>query len=77
MKFFKNFTYLFASLFFLSTCFLQAANDLEFIAITARSRHSLAIDIDGNVWTRGDNRSGQLGNGTDNDSDFPVKVKTN
>lgn len=32
-----------------------------FISISAGANHSVAVDVDGNVWTWGDNSSGQLG----------------
>ena len=37
--------------------------------------HSLALKTDGTVWAWGDNSSGQLGNGTNTDSDVPVQVR--
>ncbi|MCM8806244.1 MAG: FG-GAP-like repeat-containing protein [Candidatus Omnitrophica bacterium] len=42
--------------------------------IAAGGTHSLALDKDGNVWAWGDNTYGQLGNGTNNDSVYPVKA---
>ncbi|MCM8816517.1 MAG: hypothetical protein NC913_03270 [Candidatus Omnitrophica bacterium] len=42
--------------------------------VAAGGRHSLALDKDGNVWAWGDNTSGQLGNGTNDDSNYPVAV---
>jgi len=42
--------------------------------IAAGGNHCLALDADGNVWAWGDNTYGQLGNGTYNDSVYPVKV---
>ena len=41
------------------------------------SRHSLAITEDGTLWAWGDNRYGQLGDGTTNNSSVPVKIMEN
>jgi alpha-tubulin suppressor-like RCC1 family protein len=41
---------------------------------TGDFHHSLALKSDGTVWAWGDNNYGQLGNGTYNSSDVPVKV---
>jgi hypothetical protein len=43
-------------------------------AIAGGYRHSLAIKGDGTAWAWGDNRYGQLGNGTHTGSSVPVKV---
>ncbi len=49
--------------------------DLEdIIEISAGESHCMALNKNGNVWTWGDNKFGQLGNNTDVDSLFPVKV---
>ena len=45
------------------------------IAITAGDRYSCALHQTGNISCWGDNRDGQLGNGTNNYSSVPVKVK--
>ena len=42
--------------------------------ISAGSCHNLALKSDGTVWAWGDNSSGQLGNGTTDNSTSPVKV---
>ena len=42
--------------------------------ISARGRHSLAIDKEGNTWAWGYNSDGQLGNNSTNDRTIPVKV---
>ena len=39
--------------------------------------HSAAITEDGSLYTWGDNRYGQLGNGTENDSSVPQKIMDN
>jgi alpha-tubulin suppressor-like RCC1 family protein len=43
-------------------------------AVTAGNFDALAIGSDGNLYAWGDNRDGQLGNGTTTDSDVPVQV---
>jgi len=45
-------------------------------AIAVGGNHSLAVKMDGTVRTWGDNFNGQLGNGTNDDRNVPVKVKT-
>jgi len=39
--------------------------------------HNLALSMDGKVYAWGDNNNGQLGDGTTNNSNVPVAVKTN
>jgi alpha-tubulin suppressor-like RCC1 family protein len=46
------------------------------INIAAGGNHSLAVLSDGTVWTWGSNSSGQLGNGTTNNTLLPVKVES-
>lgn len=43
--------------------------------IASGGLHSIALKSDGTVWTWGRNAYGQLGNGTNQDSDAPVQVK--
>jgi len=48
---------------------------LKYIAaVSAGDSHSMALDMFGNVWTWGDNKYGQLGNGTNDPCFTPVKV---
>jgi alpha-tubulin suppressor-like RCC1 family protein len=44
-------------------------------AVSASSSHSIALKNDGTVWAWGYNGSGELGNGTTNNSATPVQVK--
>lgn len=44
------------------------------IAISAGEGHCMALDVTGFVWTWGDNKYGQLGNGTNDPCTTPVKV---
>ena len=44
-------------------------------AVAAGDNHSLGLDADGTVWAWGDGGLGQLGNGANSSSLFPVKVK--
>ncbi len=43
--------------------------------VAAGSAHMVALDIDGNVWTWGWNKHGQLGDGTNDTRNLPVQVK--
>lgn len=44
-------------------------------AISAGSSHTLAVDIDGNVWAWGNNVFGELGDGTITEKKIPIRVK--
>jgi alpha-tubulin suppressor-like RCC1 family protein len=46
-----------------------------FIQVDCGKYHSLALKCDGTVWAWGDNSKGQLGNGTTNNSYFPILIK--
>src|SRR6266446_4685985 len=43
-------------------------------AIAGGGRHSLALKSEGTVWAWGNNFAGQLGNGTETNSNVPVQV---
>ena len=45
--------------------------------ISSGGIHNLALSMDGKVYAWGDNNIGQLGDGTTNNSNVPVAVKTN
>lgn len=47
----------------------------KIIDISAGAGYSLALKIDGTVWAWGKNDHGRLGDGTEMDSEIPVKVK--
>jgi len=49
---------------------------LEIVQIAAGTNHSIALDSEGRVFAWGHNYSGQLGNGTNIDSNAPVAVDT-
>ena len=49
----------------------------EFKEISLGSSHSLAIDNEGQLWAWGDNRRGQLGDGTTNSKNVPTIIETN
>jgi len=48
----------------------------DIVRIEAGNRHMLALSSDGSVWSWGYNGVGQLGNGTYDDSNLPVRVVT-
>ncbi len=48
--------------------------DGDVVDVRAGGRHAVALLSDGSVWTWGDNRWGQLGNGTHVSSHRPVRV---
>ena len=53
---------------------VQVSNLTNVTAIAEGMFHSLAVKSDGTVWTWGDGRYGQLGNGTNINSNVPVQV---
>ena len=46
----------------------------KFQSISVAYSHSMAIDIEGNLWAWGNNNHGQLGDGTTNDKTSPVQI---
>lgn len=48
-----------------------------YVTISCGENHTAAIDVNGALWTWGQNSSGQLGNDTRTDSKVPVKVMDN
>lgn len=56
---------------------IKMESETKFIKIAqGLGDHSLAIDIEGNLWTWGLNDCGQLGNGNTNNSNIPIKIKS-
>ena len=55
---------------------VRAAND-SFVAVSAGGFHSMAIKSDGSLWIWGNNRYGQIGNGTVTDCPVPFKLMDN
>jgi len=55
---------------------VQVSDLTDVVAIAVGSNHSIALKIDGTIWTWGDNSSGQLGNGTTIGSTIPVQIVT-
>ena len=47
---------------------------VTFSTIAAGGAHSVALSLDGSIWTWGSNKVGQLGNGTTDDGSKPVKL---
>ena len=52
----------------------QVSNVTGVIAVAAGQYHSMALKSDGTVWAWGYNGQGELGNGSNADSDTPVQV---
>jgi len=53
---------------------LTATDQVKVTAISAGHFYSMAIKEDGTLWTWGYNRSGQLGNGTNVSSSYPINI---
>lgn len=49
-------------------------NEIKIVDIAAGGSHSIVLDNNGRVWTWGGNYSGQLGDGTKNDSNIPICI---
>lgn len=47
----------------------------DIVAISATSKHTLALDKDGQVFAFGSNFTGQIGDGTNDDAKTPVKIQ--
>ncbi|HNY65507.1 MAG TPA: hypothetical protein PKM41_08695 [Deltaproteobacteria bacterium] len=54
--------------------FTQVGSDADWAAIDAGGYHDLALKSDGTLWAWGDNDVGQLGIGTADDQELPVRV---
>src|SRR5690554_993922 len=54
---------------------VQAPAGVTFTSISAGVNHSVALGSDGNAYAWGDNSAGQLGDGTNTDSNTPVQVQ--
>ena len=57
-------------------CFLPINETVKYKQVSAGDTHTLAIDVDGNLWSWGRNDCGQLGNGTKDDKSFPIQITT-
>ncbi len=57
-----------------STTPMQVSGLEDVIAVAAGGYYSMALKADGTVWAWGDNRSGQLGDGTTTYSPVPIQV---
>ena len=55
---------------------IQIKTDIKFKEISAGYNHSLAIDINGNLWAWGNNSEGQLGDGTTKPRETPIQIKS-
>jgi alpha-tubulin suppressor-like RCC1 family protein len=53
---------------------VSAPDDVSFAQVTAGGLHSIVLGSDGKTYAWGNNGSGQLGNGSTNDSRVPVPV---
>ena len=53
---------------------VSGLNDITAVAVGTNG-HSMALKSDGTVWTWGDNKYGQLGDGTTENKSTPVQVK--
>ncbi|WP_170157263.1 right-handed parallel beta-helix repeat-containing protein [Roseimicrobium gellanilyticum] len=53
---------------------VQVSSLWDVTAVAAGHHHNIALRSDGTVWAWGKNANGQLGDGTNTDSDYPVQV---
>jgi alpha-tubulin suppressor-like RCC1 family protein len=52
----------------------EDGTDTDWVQVAAGGNHTLALKSDGTLWTWGWNDDGQLGNGSNTDSDVPVQI---
>ena len=52
-----------------------SGNATDWAAVSAGLYHTCAVKTDGTVWCWGDNRQGQLGDGTTTNSPNPVPMQ--
>jgi len=55
---------------------VQIGSDGDWVAIAAGEDYTMALKSNGSLWTWGDNRYGQLGDGTSGYQDTPVQIGT-
>ena len=53
---------------------VQIDTDTDWSSVSAFSNHTMAIKTNGSLWAWGYNKSGQLGDGTTDDRNTPVKI---
>ena len=46
----------------------------DVVAVSTKTRHAMALKSDGSLWIWGNNRYGQLGNGTTENIYYPIKI---
>lgn len=72
---FKKFVIVFIIILtFLPQSEVKGVSNSKFIDIAAGDFHTVALKDDGTVWSWGDNSYGQLGDGTTDTKDKPIKV---
>lgn len=60
----------------LSVLLFHNSASAQWLEVAAGRQHSVAIKIDGTLWTWGRNNYGQLGNGTNIESNTPIQIGT-
>jgi alpha-tubulin suppressor-like RCC1 family protein len=53
----------------------ESTNSFHWESVVCGTRHTVALKTDGTLWTWGNNESGQLGDGSDNNSTSPKQVQ--
>ena len=54
---------------------IQVTNGIEYVQVSVGDSHMIALDSEGNIWSWGNNREGQLGNGSKGEDVLvPTKV---